>query len=79
MKTQMLATSVNEQLRLRSSYYAMNSEGGELGFDTEPFEFVDPIVRATRIASTTETAVTTAQAQSDFEDQLGYTATHEEG
>ena len=39
----MLAGSVNESHRMRSAFQAANSEDGKAGFETEPFEFLDPI------------------------------------
>mgnify|MGYP000107700716 FL=1 len=69
----MLAENVNESYRMRSTYAAVNSEGGDAAFDTSDFEFVDPVERERRAKADTAKAESDAKSQSAFETKLGYT------
>lgn len=75
----MVAEIANEQYRMRSSYFAVNSEGGELGFSTDAYEFIDPVDQARRAADAVTKAIKQSQSQDDFESQIGYTRTDQEG
>lgn len=68
---QMLAESVNESYRLRAAYHVVNG-GEDAAFDTEPFEFVDPIDRERREQFKAVAAEQAAQSQSNFEAELGF-------
>lgn len=70
---QMLAENVNESYRMRSTYAAVNSEGGDAAFDTSEIEFVDPVERERRAKADTAKAESDAKSQSAFETKLGYT------
>lgn len=67
----MLAESVNESYRLRSSYLAVNG-GEDAWFDTAPLEFVDPIDREARDLFKAARAEAEAQSQATFEAELGF-------
>ena len=69
----MFAEIANESYRFRSSYLAVNSEGGAAAFDTSDFEFVDPVERERRAKAETAKAEADAKAQNAFETALGYT------
>ncbi len=69
---QMIAEGVNESYRMRSAFQAANSEDGKAGFDTEPFEFLDPIdARARDEAGATKEAET-ARSVSTFESDISF-------
>lgn len=69
---QMLAESVNESYRMRSSYFAIHSEDGKAGFDTTGFEFIDPVERQARQRAIDAADEANAKAQAEFESALGY-------
>lgn len=49
IETRMLSEIVNEQLRMRASYFAAHStDEVDVRFDPEPWFFVDPVVAAAR-------------------------------
>lgn len=68
----MLAESVNESYRMRSSFQAANSENAEAGFDTADIEFVDPVVRAENDKAAAAKDAADGQAQNTFEHKMGY-------
>lgn len=68
----MVAESVNESYRMRSSFQAANSEEGKAGFDTTDIEFVDPVVRAENDKAAAIKDEADGKAQNAFEHQLGY-------
>jgi len=68
----MLAESVNESYRMRSAFQAANSEDGKAGFDTEAFEFLDPIDAAARDEVGATKEAETARSVSTFESDISF-------
>lgn len=68
---QMLAELTNESYRMRSSFQAANSRDGEAGFETAPFEFRDPVIRAARAEVEMTQAEAQEAAQKRFDAELG--------
>lgn len=68
----MLAESVNESYRMRSAFQAAHSEDGEAGFDTEPFEFLDPIDAQARDKAGATKEAETARSVSTFESDISF-------
>lgn len=68
---QMLAESVNEQLRFRAAYQGARG-GEEWFFDASEYELVDPATRAERAAEEAERAEEQALAQKAFEEEIGF-------
>jgi len=69
---QMIAEGVNESYRMRSAFQAANSEDGKAGFDTEPFEFLDPIDAAARDEVGATKEAETARSVSTFESDISF-------
>ncbi len=69
---QMLAELTNEAYRMRSSFFAVNSEDGAARFDTTPLEFVDPVDERLRAEREAEKEKQAQQSQSDFESAMGF-------
>lgn len=69
IKTQMLAESVNESYRFRSSYHAAHStDEVDVRFDPEPWFFVDPVVAKAREAQEQIEAAIAAQTEPELAD-----------
>lgn len=68
---QMLAEIANESYRFRSAYHTVNG-GEDAGFDTEPLEFVDPVLADARAKWRAAEAERIARAQAEFEAAMGF-------
>lgn len=68
---QMMAETVNEAYRFRSSYHTVNG-GAEASFDTSELEFIDPAVQAARERFAEAVAEERRQEQQDFESEIGF-------
>ncbi len=69
---QMLAEIANESYRLRSSYQAVNSEGGSAAFDTADIEFIDPVDAAARRDIDGLTAAERSESVARFESDISF-------
>lgn len=77
--TEILAEIANEQYRMRSSFLAANTVDGEGWFDTKPFEFADPMVRVKQLREEESKTAAVERSQNDFEAQIGFVRTDQEG
>jgi hypothetical protein len=68
----MLAESVNESYRMRSSYLAVNSENGSSAFDTEDYEFMDPIDAEARVDADGHAEAETSDSVTRFESDISF-------